>query len=129
MSTPQTENKKYNQLAPLLRLLDEKDAIVTQEHICSSCNVRRVATTGSRYRLDFVRGHWDTTTCTARCGLRAAFAWLCKSEKIKDHVLYHTTVVSRCTRKAMNLPAAAVLRDVLWVTALLSKAYSRMFIH
>ena len=40
--------------------------------------------------------------------------WLCKSETIEDHVLYHATVVSRCTSKAMSLPAA-VLRDVLCV--------------
>ena len=51
--------------------------------------------------------------------------WLCKSETIKDPVLCHATVVSRCASKAMSLPAAAaaVLHDVLlWVIAL-SKAY------
>ena len=47
--------------------------------------------------------------------------WLYKSETIEDHVLYQATVVSRCTSKAMSLPAA-VLRDVLWMTAL-SKTY------
>ena len=52
--------------------------------------------------------------------------WLCKSETIEDHVLYHATVVSRCTSKAMSLPEA-VLRDVLWLTAL-SKTYSRLCI-
>ena len=63
----------------------------------------------------------DSSVCMARCGLRAAFAWLCKSETIEDHVLYHATVVGRCTSKAISLPAA-VLRGVLWVTAL-SKTY------
>ena len=29
------------------------------------------------------------------CGLRAAFVWLCKPQKIEDHVLYHAAVVSR----------------------------------
>ena len=58
----------------------------------------------------------DSAVCMARCGLRAALVWLCKSETIEDHVLYHATVVSRCTSKAMSLPAA-ILRDVLWVTA------------
>ena len=68
----------------------------------------------------------DSTVCMARCGLRAAFVWLCKSETVKDRMLYHATVVSRCASKAMNLPAA-VLRHVLWVTAL-SKSYSRLCI-
>ena len=62
----------------------------------------------------------DRSICMARCGIRAAFVLLCKSKTIDDHVLYHATVVSNCTGKAMSLPAA-VLRDELWVTAL-SKA-------
>ena len=53
--------------------------------------------------------------------------WLCKPEVIEDPVLYHATVVSRCTSKAMSLPAV-VLRDVLWMTAL-SKTYSRLSKH
>ena len=59
----------------------------------------------------------DSSVCMARCGLRAAFVWLCESEAVEDHVLDHATVVSRCTSKATSLPAA-VLRDVLWVIAL-----------
>ena len=39
--------KNINQLALLLELLDEEDAIVSQEHICSPCNVRRAAITVS----------------------------------------------------------------------------------
>ena len=54
----------------------------------------------------------DSSACMARCGLGAAFVWLCKFETIEDHVLYHATVVSKCTSKAMSLPAA-VLRDVV----------------
>ena len=51
-----------------------------------------------RYRLYVVRCRFHSTVCMARCGLRAAFVWLCKeSETIEDHVLYHATVVSRYT--------------------------------
>ena len=64
----------------------------------------------------------DSTVFMGSCGVRAAFVWLCKPETIENHELYHATVVSRCTSKAMNLPAA-VLREVLWVTALLPKLY------
>ena len=56
-----------------------------------------------------------------------SYGSLWKSETIEDHVLYHGTVVSKCTSKATRLPAT-VLRDVLWVTAL-SKTYSRLCIH
>ena len=48
--------------------------------------------------------------------------WLYKSKTIEENVLYHATVVSRCTGKAMSL-STAVLCDVLWVTSL-SKTYS-----
>ena len=34
-----------------------------------------------------------STVCIARCGLPAAFVWLCKPETIEYHVLYHATVV------------------------------------
>ena len=44
----------------------------------------------------------------ARCGLRDAFVWLCKSETIEDHVLYYATVISRCTSQAMSLENASV---------------------
>ena len=71
----------------------------------------------------------DSSICMARCGLRAAFVWLCKSETIEDHMLFYAAVIRRCTSKAMGLPAAVVvLRDVLWVTALF-KIYSRLCIH
>ena len=41
-----------------------------------------------RYRLlDAVRGHLHSTVCMARCGLRAAFVWMCKPETIENHVL------------------------------------------
>ena len=63
----------------------------------------------------------------ARFGLRAAFVWMRKPETIEDHGLYHATVVSRCTSKAMSIPAA-VLGDVLWVAAL-SKSFSRRCMH
>ena len=68
-----------------------------------------------RYRSDVVGGHLLSTVCTACCGVRVTFVWLCKPKTIEDHMLYHATVVSRCTSKVMSLPAA-VLRDVLWVT-------------
>ena len=47
-----------------------------------------------RYRLlDVVGGRLhNSTVCMARCGLRAAFVWLCKPQTIEDHVLYHATV-------------------------------------
>ena len=35
--------KNINQLALVLGLLDEEDAIVSREQICSFCNVRRAA--------------------------------------------------------------------------------------
>ena len=61
----------------------------------------------------------SSTVCMARSGLRAAF--VCKPQTIEDHdVLYHATVVSRCTSSAMSLHAA-VLRDVLLVTTLNSR--------
>ena len=41
----------------------------------------------------------------------------CGCASPRDHVLYHATVVSRCTRKSMNLPAAAIFRYVLWAKA------------
>ena len=46
-----------------------------------------------------------------------------KPETIEDHVLDNATVVSKCTSKAMSIPAA-VLGDVLWVAALF-QSFSR----
>ena len=51
----------------------------------------------SWYTLYVIRGRLHSTVCMARCGLRDAFVWLSKFETIEDHVLYHATVVSRCT--------------------------------
>ena len=45
----------------------------------------------------------DSTTCVARCSLRAAFLWLCKPETIEDHVLYHAPVVRRYTSEEISL--------------------------
>ena len=44
---PQVENKNTNQLALVLWLVDEEDAVVSRENICSLCNVRRAAVTSS----------------------------------------------------------------------------------
>ena len=80
-----------------------------------------------RYRFFIVGGHLQHTVCMARCGLRAAFVWMHKPETIEDHVLYHATVVSKYTSKAMSIPAA-VLGDVLWVAALF-QSFSRRCMH
>ena len=90
--------KNINQLALVQELLDEEDVTVSREHICRLCNVRRAAITSSVHTLlNAVGGRLHSTVCMARCGLRAAFVWLCKTETIEDHMLYHATVVSRCT--------------------------------
>ena len=47
--------KNVNKLALVLGLLDEKDAIVSREHICSLCNVRRAPVTSSIY---IIRCRW-----------------------------------------------------------------------
>ena len=54
---------------------------------------------GCKYKTSScVEGHYlhSTVYIVARYGLRVAFVWLCKSQTIEDHVLYHATVVSRC---------------------------------
>ena len=88
-----------------------EDVIVSREHISSLCNVRRAAVTSS-VQIRCCGRPLAQSVCMARCGLRAAFVWLCKSKTIEDHVLYHATVVSRCTSKIIGLPPG-VLRDVL----------------
>ena len=88
------ENKNINQLTLVLGLLDEEDTIVSREHICSLCNVRRNGYVLGTDLFDAVGDCLHSTVCMARCGLRAALAWLCKSETIEDHVLYHAMVVS-----------------------------------
>ena len=91
--------KNTNQFALVLGLLDEEDAIMSQEHICSLCNVRRTAVTCS-VQKGAVGGRLYSTVCMARGGMLAAFVWLGKPKTIEDHVLYHATVVSsRCTRQ------------------------------
>ena len=91
---------KYNsQFTLVLGLLDEEDAVVSRKDICSLCNVRGAAVTSSAQRLlDAVGGRLHSTVFMARYGLRAAFVWLCKPQTFEDHVLYHTTVINRCTR-------------------------------
>ena len=92
--------KNINQLALVLGLPDEEDAMVSREHISvafATCTVQQLR---PRYVfLDAVGGRLHSTVCMARCGLPAAFVWLCKPETIEDHVLYHATVASRCTRQ------------------------------
>ena len=39
--------KNINQLALVLGLFDEEDVIVSREHVCRFCNVRRAAVTSS----------------------------------------------------------------------------------
>ena len=95
--TPQAENKKYQ-------------AVGTRSGGCSTWKMQSwlenttvafamciLLQLRSRYRLYVVRGRLHSTVCMARCGLRDAFVWLCKSETMEDHVLYYATVVSRCT--------------------------------
>ena len=43
--------KNSNQLALALGLLDEEDAIVSREHICTLCNVGRAAVTSSIHSI------------------------------------------------------------------------------
>ena len=83
--------KKIDQLALVLGLLDEENAIVSREHICSLCVVQELR---PRYRLDNVGGHMHSTVCMARCGLPAASVWLCMPQMVEDHVLYDVAVVS-----------------------------------
>ena len=55
-----------NQLALVLGLVDEEDAIVFREHICSFCNVRRAAVTSS---VQIIRSMLLEAACTV------LFAW------------------------------------------------------
>ena len=64
--------KNINQLALVLGLLEEKDAIVSREHICSLSNVRRAAVTssvsiiGCRWRSlaqYCLHGTWRPSSC------------------------------------------------------------------
>ena len=88
--------KNDNQLALVLGLLDGEDAAVSRENICSLRSVRRAAVTSSVTFI--IRCCWRPLANNCLYGLRAAFVGLCKPQTIEDHVLYHVTVVSRCTR-------------------------------
>ena len=91
---------------------------VPRTHLCSLCNVCHTAVVLGTYYMLLEAACTDSYVCMTRCSPRAAFVWSSKSETMEDHVLYHATVVRRCTSKAiMSLPAA-VLRYVSWVTAL-----------
>ena len=76
--------KNFNQLALVLKLLGEEDAVVSRENICGLCNLHRTAAvvTSSVQILDVVGGCFHITVCMARCELPAAFMWLCKPETI-----------------------------------------------
>ena len=83
--------KNNNQLAPVLGLIDKED-VMCPESISvalATCVVQQVR---PRYRLNAVGGHLHSTICMARCGLPAAFVWLCRSKTVEDYVLYHATV-------------------------------------
>ena len=129
MSTLQADNKKYQSVGTRSRGCSTWKMQSSPENTYvafAACVVQQCYVLGTDYTLLEV-ACTDSSVRRARCGLRAAFVWLCKSETIENHVLYHASVVSRCTSKAVSLPAA-VLRDVLWLTAL-SKTYSRLCIH
>ena len=116
--------KNINQVALVLELLHVEDQSSPENtsSICSLCNLRRIQQSRprcrllvyvyrkTRTRLDLLRYCTDRSVCIVRCGLRASFVWLWKSETIEDHLLYHATVVRKCTSKAMSL-LVAVLRD------------------
>ena len=69
--------KYIYQLALVLGLLDEEDAIVSREHICRFCNVRRAAITSSVQIIRCCWGRLHSSVYMARCGLRGAFVWSC----------------------------------------------------
>ena len=55
ISTPQAENENTNELALVLGLLDEEDAVVSRENISSLCSVRRAAVT---FPVQIIRCCW-----------------------------------------------------------------------
>ena len=110
------------------KLLDARNFRIRKKNILGSCfflshkkgvceELRKMQTcrrtTGEHY-VDFfatcrtvtssvqIRRCWRplvcSAVCMARCGLPAAFVWLCKHETIEDHVACHATVVRKCTR-------------------------------
>ena len=92
--------KNTNQSALVLGLLDEEDAIVSRDKSVAfaTCVVQQFTSS-----VHIIRCRWRPL---------AKYCW----HGLEDHVLYHATVVSRY-RKVMCLPAAAVLRLVLWAKA------------
>ena len=128
MSTLQADKIKYQSASTRSRGVAQRGRCnrVPRTHLSvafATCVVHQLC---PRYRLDVsLEACTDSSSVRmAHCGFRAAFVWLCESKTIEDHGLYHATVVSRCTSKAMSSPIA-VLRDVLSVKAL-SKIYSRL---
>ena len=76
-----------------------EDAIESREHMCSLCNASYSSyVLGADYML-LGAACTDSTVCMARYGLRAAFAWLCKSKAIENHVLCHATIVNSAQAK------------------------------
>ena len=93
--------KNTNQLALVLGLLDEEDAVVSQKISVASATCCVVQQLRLRYILLLdaaVGGRLNSkyslhgTLWPSRC------MWVCKPQTIGDHVLYHATVVCRCTR-------------------------------
>ena len=72
---------------------------MSQEHIYNLCNVRHAAVTSS---VHIIRCRWRPLAQYYLHGtLRSSscIRVVCKPNTIEDHMLYHATVVSRCTRK------------------------------
>ena len=97
VSMPQAENQKHQSVGTRSRVTRrEKRSRVEKIYVAfAACVVQHLR---PRFRLLDDVGAREHSTCMARCGLRAAFVWLCKPQTIKDYVLYHATVVRRCTR-------------------------------
>ena len=64
-----------------------EDAIVAREHISVAFAMCIVQQLRFRYILYVVRGSLHSTVCMARCGVRDAFVWLCKSETIEPRAV------------------------------------------
>ena len=99
VSTPQAENQKRQSIGTRSRVARrERRSRVEKIYVAFAACVVQHLRPQSRLLLDDDVGARERSTCMARCGLRAAFVWLCKPQTIKDYVLYHATVVRRCTR-------------------------------
>ena len=62
------------------------------------CSTRKMQSCPENISI-YIGGRLHSNVCMARCGLPAAIVWLYRSKTIEDHVLYHATVISRCTRQ------------------------------